>query len=545
MKHLLLLLVLAFNISALKSQILTEDFEGNTFPPAKWITMEDCVDSDDITDVRWQHQDDFESAYGSFGFAHTGNYSAMSSFGFDVAEAWLVTPQFTPTSTNHELNFFYRQAYTEDYGSELIIKVSTASQNTFSDFTDLLTITESMAPTYFTLQTIDLSTYVNTPIYIAFVKADEDGDEWYIDDVTMEPIAVPGPTNNPNPIDGASDVNITNTQTSQINLSWNAPTTGGPVTQYDLWMGNNSNNLKILGHPTNNTAHPKTFHFNTTYHWKASAVNISGESSNVWSFTTNNFPTVNAPYSINFENGGFVPDGMDQSITNDKFWHFSNDPSSVAHLGNAGSTNGTNTQSGNYFAFVDDSGDAMQNGAVMLTPFIDISSLSNPAISLYIISDNEGDSNVEFQLEAYDGTNWITVLTSNTNTNGWEEKIVDLSSFSLPNLTQFRFKVMDNNSNSSKDDFAIDDFKIDNISNLSSISSHQISDVSISPIPVIDILNITSNKVPKRIEIYNINGKLLLNKEKSNSIDLSNLSKGNYLVTIYMDNFSITKKIIK
>ncbi len=544
MKH--LLLILLFVSFSIKAQILTEDFEGGTFPPSNWITMENCVDSDDIDEVKWTLQDDFEPAYSSYGFAHTGSYSAMSSFGFDVAEAWLVTPQFTPTQANHVLNFFYKQAYVEDYGSELIIKVSTASQNTMSDFSTLLTITEANASVNFEKQIVDLSAYIGTPIYIAFVKSDVDGDEWYIDDITMEPIDIPGPTTNPNPADGAN-VSITNTQTSQINLSWNAPVTGGAVSQYNLWVGTTTDNLRLLGHPTGNTAHPKTFHFNTNYYWKASAVNMSGESSNIWSFTTSDFPTVIAPYLIDFENSGFVPDGLDQLISNDKFWRYANNPADVTHFGSAGSANGTNTDSGNYFAYVDDSGDEMTNGAILLTPYIDISSLTEPAVSLYIISDNEGDTNVDFKLQAFDGSNWITVLSNNSNTNSWEKKIVDLTSFSLPGTTQFRFKVMDNANNSSKDDIAIDDFRIDNMSALNGIQPTEQIYVDIFPNPFSENIYISTenNLLPKKIEIFDMNGKLLLTKNDTNTLNLSILNTGNYLISIYFDKYSITKQLIK
>jgi len=550
MKKIIFISLLMLFTTLSKAQILTEDFEGTTFPPTNWILMENCTDSDDDEEVRWLHQDDFETSYGSFGFAHTGLYSTMSSFSFyGAAEAWLVTPQFTPTASNHDLHFFYKQAYAEDYDSELHIRVSTAAQDVATDFTSLEIITEVIAPIDFEEKVIDLSAYINTPIYIAFVHVDDDGDEWYVDDVTMEPILPPGPTLNPVPAHNATNVQITNTQTSRIDLSWEAPTTGGAVAQYDLWMGHDINNFDILGHPTSMSVNPKIFHFNTTYYWRADAVNMSGATKNVWQFTTCDFPTLMAPYTIDFENGGFVPDGMDQLATNGKFWHYSNNPANdVAHFGNAGDAAGTQTASGGYFAYVDDSSPQNITGISLLSPKIDISSIRNIGVSFYMISNNEGQSNVDFLLKAWDGAAWQTVFSSNSNTQGWEKKIVDLSAFAFDasNVTQFKFVVDDNNSDSA-DDLAIDDFVIDDLNNLSE-KELAIKGLKLFPNPVVDELFIETkdNLKLSKIELFTITGQLIKTYNNTNHISVANLPKGTYLVNIYdQNNVSVTQKITK
>ena len=551
MKNVTIITLFLFLSINLQGQILTETFESGTFPPTGWITMEDALDSDDAIDIQWSVQEDFEPAYGTYGWAHTGNYSAISSFGFfDQYAAYLITPQFTPTAANHELHLFYKQAYTDDYNGQFKVMVSSGAQNVLTDFTEVFSIDEANAPTNFEELVVDLSAYIGTPIYVAFVNYDDDGDgdEWYIDDVTMEPVPVPGPTLNPTPADGATDISITNTQTSEINLSWDPPTTGGTVDQYDLWFGVQPNDLDILGHPTSMSATPKTFHFNTTYYWKAAAVNMSGESSDVWSFTTCDFPTVTAPYSIDFENAGFVPDGMDQSVDNgNKFWHFVNDPTASSHIGNAGDTGGTQSASGGYFAFVSDYGTPSPNGTIMYTPKIDLSSLSNPAISVYILSNNEGSLNVTYTIEAFNGTDWVPIFTNNTNTAGWEEKIIILSYHNIPEQTQFRFVVTEPSGSDNKDDFAMDDFVIDERSNLSN-KEFAIENIEIYPNPVVDYLYIKlpGNQIPAKVELFDITGKLILRKHNTGKIDMSNLPKGNYLINIYNDkNISVTQKIIK
>ncbi len=551
MKKITIITLFMFISINIKAQILTETFESDSFPPNGWITLENCEDSDDASDIEWIQQDDYEDAYHTYGWAHTGNYSAMSSFGFmDTYEAWLVTPQFTPTNEHHILHFFYKQAYADNYDGNFQIRVSTSSQDQISDFTTLETIDEETAPLNFEEHTVDLSAYVGQAIYIAFINYDDDGDgdEWYIDDVTMEPVEVPGPTQNPTPADNAENVQITNTQTSRINLSWEAPTTGGYVLQYDFWLGTEPDHLKILGHPSNLEAHPKTFHFNHTYYWKASAVNISGESSSIWSFTTCDFPTVVAPYSINFENEGYIPDGMDQSAENGhKFWHFVNSLTATSHIGNAGDASGTETESGGYFAFVLDAGEPSPNGTKMYSPKIDISSLITPAISFYILSNNEGDVNVNFEVQAFDGTNWISIFTNSENTNGWEKKVVDLSSYNLPSTTQFCFVVNEPDRSLNNDDFAIDDIKIDELNALGT-SEFNMSNIKIYPNPVKKDLYITmpDNDIISTIKIYNVKGQLILQAKNTNYVDVSNLPKGNYIIKVVdQKNNSIIQKFIK
>ncbi|MFZ4105730.1 family 16 glycosylhydrolase [Flavobacterium sp.] len=65
------------------------------------------------------------------------------------------------------------------------------------------------------------------------------------------------------------------------------------------------------------------------------------------------------------------------------------------------------------------------------------------------------------------------------------------------------------------------------------------------PNPVSDIVNINSNITLDKIEIYSLLGNLVLKTETNiSSIDVSSLSTGVYLITIYSGTEKITKKII-
>ena len=64
------------------------------------------------------------------------------------------------------------------------------------------------------------------------------------------------------------------------------------------------------------------------------------------------------------------------------------------------------------------------------------------------------------------------------------------------------------------------------------------------PNPVTDVINITSNINLDKVELYNLLGNLVLKTEtNTNSIDVTNLSSGIYLITVYSGNERVVKKI--
>jgi pectate lyase len=66
------------------------------------------------------------------------------------------------------------------------------------------------------------------------------------------------------------------------------------------------------------------------------------------------------------------------------------------------------------------------------------------------------------------------------------------------------------------------------------------------PNPVTNYLNIISNSTIDKVLIYNLNGKLVKDIEGDiKSIDMNNLTKGNYLIQIISNGTIVTKKIIK
>ena len=163
---------------------------------------------------------------------------------------------------------------------------------------------------------------------------------------------------------------------------------------------------------------------------------------------------VTAPYSQDFENGGAIPDCM--IMSGDEDWIFS---TTGGHVGNAGST-GNSSASGGYFAYVDDSGDHVL-GTTLETPLVDVSAATTPMLYFYLLSNNEGATNVSFSVDVYDGAAWnVGVFTSNTNTSDWEEITIDLSSLTISGPIKARFIVDEDNGDDFYDDVAIDDVRI-------------------------------------------------------------------------------------
>ncbi|MDH7914684.1 fibronectin type III domain-containing protein, partial [Winogradskyella sp. SYSU M77433] len=86
---------------------------------------------------------------------------------------------------------------------------------------------------------------------------------------------------------------------------------------------------------------------------------------------------------------------------------------------------------------------------------------TTPALSFYEISDNEGNANSQLDVEVWDGAAWNNMGTYNTNTSGWELKIIDLSGLTITGDVQARFIFSEIVTGDFYDDIAIDDVTFD------------------------------------------------------------------------------------
>ncbi len=161
-----------------------------------------------------------------------------------------------------------------------------------------------------------------------------------------------------------------------------------------------------------------------------------------------------APYFEDFEAAaGAVPTCW-RNFGNGETWIFA---TSGGHVGNAGATGDHTTGSG-YFAYVDDSNPPQGIGTTLQTPLVDVTSLANPVLCFWVLSDNEGNTNVDFSVNVWDGAAWVpNVYTSNTNTGGWLQVTIPLSSLTITGPVMATFVVDETNGTDFYDDLAIDD----------------------------------------------------------------------------------------
>ncbi|WP_040247610.1 T9SS type A sorting domain-containing protein [Psychroserpens mesophilus] len=124
--------------------------------------------------------------------ANTGSSSAFVRYENVAtgAEDWLVTPALDLSVTaNPELTFFAAQQFTGSFGSVYTIRVSTTDTD-HASFTTVQTYTEADLPIVgtdgYSQFAVDLSAYnTDSTVYVAFVMTNDDGDNFFLDDVVI------------------------------------------------------------------------------------------------------------------------------------------------------------------------------------------------------------------------------------------------------------------------------------------------------------------------------------------------------------------------
>jgi len=274
-----------------------QGFEGTTFPPAGWASF---IGTNGLgTAQNWKLTNN--ASYVSSGTKAA--YVRWESGTGGINEDWLVTPQFTVTAPNVLLAFFETQAYDADYGTEYTIRVSTTSQTDIASFTTIDTKTEGDLSVLSPVQrAVDLSAYVGQSIYVAFVMAQDDGDNWGIDDVSLESnVAAPDCATLTYPADTATDLPVGTT----VTFTWDAPTTGGAPTSYDFYAGTAEplTAADLVGNFTTTSADLTIPAFSTTYYWMVVPKNIGGQAIGCtdFSFTSQDPPG----YCLTASNGQY------------------------------------------------------------------------------------------------------------------------------------------------------------------------------------------------------------------------------------------------
>jgi hypothetical protein len=168
MKKLYTLVALMFVATSIFAQ-LNESFEGTTFPPVGWKSLD--VDGDGMN---W-------GAYTvtSSNIAHTGTYTAASASWDSQTELaltpnnWLITPGLKVTSATDSVTFWIAPQDKKWPGEHIDVKLSTTGINQ-ADFTTTLysktfTFADTLVDWHYVAKS--LSSYVGDTVYVAFIHS--------------------------------------------------------------------------------------------------------------------------------------------------------------------------------------------------------------------------------------------------------------------------------------------------------------------------------------------------------------------------------------
>jgi hypothetical protein len=174
------LLALALTTSLSFGQ-LVENFDGAAALPSGWTQY--IGTNGEGTVENWNVVAN-PRAYSAANCAYV-RYEVVAN----AAQDWLVTPLVDLTNyTAVSLNYWGGSQYTAEYGTIYTVRVSTTSQTDINSFTTVATYGEVDFATTTPMssqKTVDLSAYNGQQIYVAFVMEQNDGDNWFIDNVDI------------------------------------------------------------------------------------------------------------------------------------------------------------------------------------------------------------------------------------------------------------------------------------------------------------------------------------------------------------------------
>ena len=248
-----------------------ENFDSSTSIPTGWTVINGGGSSTFIV------------AAGAPGSSFSSPNAVQINYDSAAHDDYLVTPSINvQAGVNDRLTYYVKNQdvnYVENYD----VRVSTTTP-TAAAFTTFLKA-NAPAPSAWTRVNLDLSAYVGQTIYIGFHATSADKFRLLFDDIATDtaPTVVPDCATLTYPANGATDI----TPNGDI-IKWTAPSTGGVVESYDLYLDTNPNPTTLA--PVSGTASAKfeNLQGNTTYYWKIVPKNAAGSAGGceVRSFTT-------------------------------------------------------------------------------------------------------------------------------------------------------------------------------------------------------------------------------------------------------------------
>ncbi len=211
-KIIFVVVTLVMACTSLNAQTFPQSFEGS-FPPAGWY-RKDCVGVAKTWTTTSTVKTGTQAAYVQFENVPAG-----------LAQNWLISPSVAITPTTNILSYWERESYVPNWGSTYHVLVSILSQTNLTTFTTVAIYDENTVnPLVYNNRLINLSAYTGQTVYIAFELVNDDGDDWFLDDINLVGGCVSSPS--------AGIITGTNTTTYGMTNSY----TVSPITGNVQWL---------------------------------------------------------------------------------------------------------------------------------------------------------------------------------------------------------------------------------------------------------------------------------------------------------------------
>ncbi|MNK35354.1 Fibronectin type III domain protein [compost metagenome] len=225
-----------------------------------------------------------------------------------------------------------------------------------------------------------------------------------------------------------SATGVTVNWNAQVGItSWQVQSTQGELPKEGNW-NTVTTNQAVLANLIQGTAY-------TTYVRAVCADGSHSSLSDPISFTTTCADVVNAPYTVPFTAGN-IPGCWEQN--GPTVWSF--DTLAGYDAINAGDHSVLHGYTN--YAWMDASVNTNDKVSTLISPTVNISGLTNPAVEFYVFSENTFNQIFnELKIEVYNGTTWQTVATLASSSGGWKFYSIGLTELGIINTTKIRFTV--------------------------------------------------------------------------------------------------------
>lgn len=525
MPKFLLSIVTSALLTSVSAQIFNAGFENNNGVPLSEWTM---INVDGNTVASWAPVQAFnDEAWIQFYdfFDNKIAFSTSSYEGGGATNDWLITPLISIPEGGLPTLYWKAKSYDNTNADTYAVKISTTNQDVDS-FEDLLVV-EGEQAYEFNSRTLDLSAYVGQDIYLAFVNQTPSGYFLALDDVYIS-----------NSVDCyapavstfTSSINVDNylsgaSNDISFNVSWDSlegvTNYGLGVTTFDVPVTED-----VVQEDTSKTF--ENVEFATRYQMFVK----NSDCGSGWMGPKSIFTPSLLPYSHSFE------------PTEENYGEYDSDGWS----------------SDSWIMGVNQ--DLAGGGAGYIYSNTSSASTNKWLYSYPILVKNE-DGNIKVSLQANVETGVSTSLTlrmglvNNTSLEPTIYQDFQITDGGYQNIeatfTDFQegvnYVAIGNVTQNAGGYYAlrIDNFNV-TAENLSTDNYSSEKSLNIYPNPVANVLSIHNDSNIQRVEIFGIGGRLIktaLAKDKSITLNVSNLAKGVYVLKIYTNKGIKTNKFIK